>query len=133
MKIVHADRVYVYQRGHGIYAPGMTLDLRRAEIIDEGLQPLGALWIWERSSKDLEVYVMQSSHEQHVHRVVAVTWHVTTARLLRDLLDTGMRMGDVGVYTMLREAGLAPVVWPGQLTPAVRVVTKRPGRKQRRK
>ena len=41
----------------------------------------------------------------------AVFWTSVVANAVRNLIDAGMRSGDIAVYTMLREAGIIPIDW----------------------
>lgn len=86
---------------------------------------IGTLWTWARGPE--EHYLLQASHVRGEHRVHAVFWTRTIAGLTQQLVDHGMRMNELAVYTMLRTAGIIPVTWPEEPKKP-----KKPKRKARR-
>jgi hypothetical protein len=90
----------------GTIMPGALLNLRGKDR-DEGVYKLGTLWVWTRT--ETEHYLVQASHRKHCHRVQGVFWTSVIANIVRKLIEDGMRSLDVGVYTMLRESGIAPL------------------------
>lgn len=94
--------------------PGVLLNLKGKDR-DEGVYKLGTLWVWSRS--ETEHYLVQASHEKHCHRVQAVFWTSVMANIVRKLVEDGMRPGNLAVYTMLRESGIAPLTQFRQVPP----------------
>lgn len=98
----------------GCVGPGVLLNLRGRDK-DEANYKLGTLWVWTRHEQ--EHLLVQVSHRKHCHRVQGVFWTSVVANAVRNLIEAGMRSGNIGVYTMLREAGVAPLTQYRQPTP----------------
>lgn len=90
----------------GVAPPGTLLCLKNRDP-DEAHYKLGTLWVW--SHADNVHYLVQTTHRKHCHRVHAVFWTAAIANVVRKLIEDGMRPGDLAVYTMLRESGIAPL------------------------
>lgn len=100
------DPVYKPDEFESAIAPGVLLNLRGLNR-DEANYKLGTLWVWTRSEE--QHYLVQTSHRKHCHRVQAVFWTSVIANGVRAMIEDGMRAGNIGVYTMLRESGIAPL------------------------
>lgn len=105
-RAVHIDPVRAPFEFIDAIPPGTLLNLKDKDR-DEGIYKLGTLWVWSRS--ETEHYLVQVSHIKHCHRVQAVFWTSVMANIVRKLIEDGMRPGDLAVYTMLRESGIAPL------------------------
>lgn len=90
----------------GVARPGLLLRLNEKIARDESSYQLGTLWVWSR--KPTEHYLLQATHQKHMHRVQGVFWHLAIATSLRALI-VGNGTPELAVYTMLREAGIIPL------------------------
>jgi hypothetical protein len=108
--------------------PGVLLNLKGRDR-DEANYKLGTLWVWTRNEQ--EHLLVQVSHRKHCHRVQAVFWTSVIANAVRKLIEDGMtpKAGGLAVYTMLREAGIAPLTQYRQPSPPK--ARKKPHKKPR--
>lgn len=89
--------------------PGMMLDMQYIDHEHHNCKT-GALWVWQASPS--QHFLLQASHAKDWHRVHAVFWTNTAARIVRTLLENGMKSKDLAIYRMLRDdVGLIPMNW----------------------